>query len=229
MAAELETLKRFLSTTDILNNLYPGYVSLVPAPGANRVIVPHGPCLFVYGFGTVAYGGDPNLQLGVPGDGIAVWRTGFSPGVTATQSQIVSISPILGLSNLSLMVNQPLVVSADNSNATLGPLKTSALAAAGTGYAVNDTGVIDPSATVSGGDATYKVLTRNASTGAVLTYQVTNPGTAWDPALLPATVATDSSGSGTGFTVRATAVTQGNGQLYIEFDYSIVTVPYPVR
>jgi hypothetical protein len=73
--------------------------------------------------------------------------------------------------------------------------------AAGTGYAVNDTGTI-VNATTGAILATYKVLTLSVS--AVATFSITSPGTMYSTGTNIATVAT--TGTGTGFAVDISTV-----------------------
>jgi len=226
MPAEVFTLKRFLTATDILTNLYPGYVTLIPAPGANQIIQVVSPIVVVSGYGTVPYGNDPALQLGSP-----TTLTGWLTGVGLNISASLSYTRILAANGdftssfgaLTALANKALVASFSTGVATQGPIKTSSRAAGGTSYAANDTFQFDADT-----GATGKVLTVTA--GVVQTYSITAAGSALSAAAAdnPATT-TATSGLGTGLTITVTSVTQGNGQLYLEFDYSIVTVPYPVR
>jgi hypothetical protein len=227
--AEVLTLKKFLTANDILNTLYPGTVTLVAPPGANRILLPQGPMQVVYGFGTVAYGVPIPLQIGYP-NALTYWGS-LNIGTDQTASQVSIFNGTNGNLGalphaLSLLVNQPLIASNYDASATYGPIAATSIAAAGSGYAAHDTFTLS----AGGGDATGEVLTVSAMTGHVLTYTITDPGTAYSAAAAdqPSETTTDSE-AGTGLTLNVTSVLQGNGQLYIEFDYSIVTVPYPVR
>lgn len=85
-----------------------------------------------------------------------------------------------------------------------GVILTSSLAAAGTGYAPNDTGnVIDPFGAGTGGQ--YKVLTV-ATDGAVLTYEITAGGTGYTINVDTTQDAAPQPGVGTGFTINILTV-----------------------
>jgi len=84
------------------------------------------------------------------------------------------------------------------SAAAAGSIVTSAIAAAGTGYAVNDTFTINTGTTL----ATGKVLT--VTSGAVATYSILTAGAGYATASGVATTAT--TGVGTGLTLNITAV-----------------------
>lgn len=113
------------------------------------------------------------------------------------------------------------VSSATPASANTGPLgagiSTSTLVAAGTGYAVDDTGIV-----VAGNyNATYKILT--VSSGAVLTYSITAAGGGYSVANNVGTTPSGSQpGSGSGFTINITALT---GYAGIQVDLVASTDP----
>ena len=207
-------------------------IEVAPAPGANRIIQlvsAH----FSYRFGTVPF------NAPFSGSGTDKWTLSLdsahpfvndsAPGavnglVGASQSFIWAATqfhynsgPTTGAANYiapANSVNKPLMLLGDN-DLQAGQIATSTRDAGGTGYAVNDTGTIDPS---NNGSATYKVLTLGAS-NAVATYQITAPGNGY---LVANALDTDASGGGTGFKVNVTAVNKGDGQLITTVLYAII-------
>ena len=106
-------------------------------------------------------------------------------------------------------------------NYDLGPIVTAALGAGGLGYAIGDTGIIN----FNSADATYEVLTVGAG-GAVETFSITGPGTAYATGNGVATATGGAQpGVGVGFTVNITAVQLGNGTLKVVTYYQIIPVP----
>lgn len=223
--SEILTYRNVFPASQILTQTYPGYITLVPAPGANRIIWPTRAALVVYAYKTRPFGA--KLQMGWYPDRL----NDLVADMTASASKISALPvPVPGVSFvLSEFINKAFVLNAYDGALLNGQLGANALAAGGVDYAVNDTGTIDPSATHSNGDATYVVTARNAATHAVTAYRITNPGTGWFYADLPITADTDASGTGTGFQVLVSSVLQGDGELYLDFDYEIITVPYPVN
>lgn len=102
-------------------------------------------------------------------------------------------------------VSNPTPPSA-NTKSFGGVINTTVLAAAGTGYAANDTGIVS----AGNFDATYKVLT--VSGGNVLTYSITVAGTGYAVANNVGTARSGlQPGTGTGFTINITAITGVTG------------------
>ena len=132
---------------------------------------------------------------------------------------VFSSIPLAVVSNKSVTLRAP---AGESWN--MGPIATSTLGAGGSGYAVNDTGVIDPSSTVSSGDATYKVLTVDGS-GAVLTYSVTAAGAVYPVAnAIPTGTGGAQPGAGVGLTLNVTAITPGDGTLVCTLYYAVVSL-----
>jgi hypothetical protein len=198
-------------------------IPLVPAPGAGRVIAVVG-VAFVYLYGThtyfdpqngtnVAYASNLNYPLlGTSSDINVVTQPNssfnYSPGVISTQLNLLP-----GVDNQAVMLT--------GDNLVNGPIVTATLGAAGTGYAVNDTGTI----TTNSGDATYQITSVGAL-GAVTGFTITAPGTEYAVANGVATATGGAQpGAGAGFTVNITAVTLGDGTLKVVTYYQIVPVP----
>jgi hypothetical protein len=198
-------------------------VTLVPAPGAGKIIVPFGyamaylPATFPF---LVPTGGTDQL--------IPIFSFGgFSTGVfcVGLLSQVrgslfysgASFGPLLilpGLDNVALLIKSL-------SPYTNGPIVTATLGAGGAGYVANDTGTVS----TGSADATYKVLTVGGG-GAVLTFQITGAGTSYATANGVATVDGGAQpGVGAGFTVNITAVQPGDGTVKVVTYYQIVPVP----
>lgn len=214
-------------------------VTAIPAPGVGKANHVLGGSLQAV-FGTIAYSGS-NSAIEMTYGGIAFSTStgifGVSesviPLLTATQSEWLPLNSGL-LYNVSGGISAPIVPSViSNKSGTLvgdlpgyssGPILTATLGAAGLLYAPNDTGVIDPSCTVSNCDATYKVLTVGAG-GAVLTFSVIAAGTGYPVANGIATgTGGGQPGIGTGFTVNVTSVTTGDGTLIVTLYYQIVNL-----
>lgn len=119
--------------------------------------------------------------------------------------------------------NQPIVIGNSTADPVAqAPIVTSTLAAGGLLYAPNDTGTIE--AGDSGvTDATYKVLTVGAG-GAVLTYQITNPGTLYDTVSNPVATAVVSGGGDGNLAFNIASVASPGGDLYITCSYRIITL-----
>ena len=207
-------------------------ITIAPAPGVNRMI--QGVSLAVqYKFGTYPFGTvDPNnlftsylayLDVTHVTTQAALFAATSSTLVMQTADYVEQgvahtlLTRDAGLptgSTIADVVNKPLLL-AGQADLQGGRIATSTLNAGGTGYAVNDTGTIDPS---NNGSATYKVLTLGAS-DAVATYQITAPGNGY---VVASGLETDSSGIGTGFKVNVTGINKGDGQLITTVLYAVV-------
>lgn len=216
-------------------------ITIVPAPGAGRAIIVLGGVLESI-FNSVAYVGLGSVSLQLTYDGIAyasttgiaqIDDTGNTPLLTAASSKVLplggSILYIAAGAPYSIaetiFPNKPVKLRCSTGGGyNFGPIVTSTKGAGGSGYAINDTGIIDPGTLVSSGDATYKVLTVDGG-GAVLTYQVTSPGTAY-PVANGITTGTGGGqpGVGTGFTVNTTAIGAGDGALNVTLYFAAITL-----
>lgn len=212
---------RRLTPTDLLVNMYPGYVTLVPAPLPNQVLVPE-TGWGIYTPRTVAY---PSLSANIIqlGWGDFTSAVNCDPNMaTLTATARTFALPYENLVNssrtLALIVGQALNINIADASATYGPIASSTLVSGGSGYAQNDTFEFDYDTGFTG-----TVLTVAPITGAVRTYRIDAQGSALPPGT-NATTAT--SGVGTGLTISVTPL-QGNGYLDISFVYRILTVPYP--
>lgn len=197
-------------------------ITLVPAPGANRIITVLGVAL-AYKFVTIAYQGAGGGALsfkyaGAAADKVAADVSGL---VTGAASGFFYEAGLL-LGNVAILPgddNQAVLLTTSNT-LNAGPIVTATKGAGGAGYAINDTGTINDGSD----DATYKVLTVDGG-GAVLTFQVTGAGTDYT---VENGVATATGGAqpgvGVGFTVNITAVQTGDGTLKVTTFYSILPV-----
>lgn len=196
---------------------------LVPAPGAGMIVAVES-CGFVYHLGTHAYEPEVNpfLEVIYTGGALDLLNSTIPTNLlTGAQSAFA-----YNQGNTPTKIN--ILPGSDNTAVVLsgadfhgGPIVTSTLGAGGLGYVANDTGTL----TDGNGDATYKVLTVGAL-GAVLTYQITAPGTAY-PVENNSPTATGGAqpGVGVGFTVNITAVQNGDGTLKVTTYYSVLPVP----
>ena len=198
-------------------------VTVVPAPGAGKLIVPIA-VFFTYNFNTRAF---QPASVTLPGlayaNNVSLAQTGsWEPILNETASTY--IAPGVGFTAptpFSPGADNQALVAVSDVNFDQGPIATASLGAAGTGYAANDTGTI----TTDSGDATYKVLTVGAG-GAVLTFQITGAGTVYAVGNGKATATGGAQpGVGAGLTINVTAVNAGDGTLKVTTYYQIIPVP----
>jgi hypothetical protein len=230
-------------------------VTLIPAPGARKAI-------FVTGVNLQTIAGTTPYNSG-NGDGLHILYAGMAigskelvtqdeatnPFLTTAGSQVFpwplimvnpGTTPAANIYTFSQIANRAVQIENNTGHSyNNGGIITATLHAGGSGYAVNDTGIIDPGSFGSNADATYKVLT--VSGGAVVTFQVTAAGTnyqlcgggAGDPNVNfgngpGAGYLTGTGGGqpgvGTGFTVNVTAVSAGDYTLAATVYYQVVTL-----
>ena len=195
---------------------------LVPAPGAGKIVAVIGAAA-AYKFGTIAYSSVSDVvAVRYAGDTAQLTDPlGFTGLLTAAQSSF-------GYSE-GLMLAPVLVGPGDDNKAVVlftsvgfndGPIVTATLGAAGTGYAIGDTGTI-----VDGSDDATYIIDTVGALGVVLTFHVTGAGTDYT---VENGVATATGGAqpgvGVGFTVNITAVRTGDGTLKVTTFYSILPV-----
>lgn len=200
----------------------PTNVTLVPAPGAGKIIAVQSIAL-TYLFGTIAYGNQTSSAIIFEGDlDNDLFPTFLVQSILQATRSRFAISPVsLGDSVNILPGDDNTAVVLIGAGFELGPIVTATLGAGGAGYAANDTGTI----TTGGGNATYRVLTVGGG-GAVLTFSITAPGTAYPVGNGQATATGGAQpGAGAGFTVNITAVQTGDGTLKVTTYYSIIPVP----
>lgn len=207
-------------------------IEIAPAPGVGRIIQPLS-FLAQYKFGTVGFTksdgtsgkGAFHLYLDAtralhPSD-LATSVVSFVEATADRAVQYGRFATVGALDNDTVTIFAP----ANSTNAPLmlvgandlqgGAIATSTLNAAGLLYAPGDTGTIDPS---NNGSATYTINTVGGG-GAVATYTITTPGSGY---VVANAVATDTSGTGSGFKVNITAINKGNGSLITTVFYGIV-------
>lgn len=148
-------------------------VPVIPAPGPGKIIVPVFASLFyTAGSGRFALSDFSGAYLGLMGGAGQYQVVVFANIQTLTASQVVPGS--LSNGKLADLINAPLLLGGTKDPGVWGPITSAAVGAAGTGYAVGDTG------TLSGGsaDATYQVTSIGAN-GAITGFTLTNPGTSY--------------------------------------------------
>lgn len=208
-----QPLNAFFNANDILTKLYPGPYILVPAPGVNKIVAPVGNVKAFYGTGSVAFGGDPQLLLGYV-NGAQGAYSNVAVGMNSSISKCRIIPPLGGYGDLSIFANQPLVLVLGDGSAAYAPILTWSLSNAGTGYTAGD------DLTTTNG-STVHVITVNGS-GVILTSALTvnNPE--------PVGIQALSGGSGSDAAISILTIgPQGNGNLFLQLNYEIITVPYP--
>lgn len=200
-----------------LRTLNTAPVEVAPAPGAGRAIV----SFYMVGeFVPVTYPySQPDNAVIVASVYVDPSKNQFSANYKALLQSAAAtyqgtanadLNPLLTAS----AANLPLLLKL-NADLTGGQIAASTRNAGGTGYAVNDTGTIDPG---NNGSAAYKVLTLGAD-NAVSTYQITDPGNGY---VVTDALDTDSSGIGTGFKVNVTGINKGDGRLITTVLYAVV-------
>lgn len=198
-------------------------IAVVPAPGAGKLLVPFNVAL-IYTFGTTVFGTavTDTLELLYSGDTTDMFMSDPGNLVVASASSFFFTQAKRTNATLDAVgVNKALVITNPSGNYNGGAIVTTTLGAAGSGYAVNDTGTI----TTFDADATYIVNSITAG-GHVATFTITNPGTNYLVSNGNATATGGAQpGVGTGFTVNITAVTQGDGTLKVVTYYQVVPVP----
>jgi hypothetical protein len=221
-AAALLTTTTHLTSAQILA-LDSTPVVLIPAPGAGKLTLVFFVAV-VTNPGAVAYTGSVGDDLIFQyGGGTADNVVASMTGLVTSPTPLYTLEPSVGVEQNSLLPgddNQIIQVITPHTF-NVGPIMSATLGAGGLGYAANDTGTI----TTGSGDATYQVLTVGAG-GAVLTFSITAPGTAYTTGNGQATATGGAQpGVGLGFTVNITAVQTGDGTLKVVTYYQIITVP----
>lgn len=198
-------------------------ITLVPAPGAGRIVSVFGIDV-LFKFGTIQYQ-------------VATGSIAFQYADAAHSAVVSALSadPVVGaassFSYLPGTLTTPIAISpgADNTAVVIpagpaynaGPIVTATLGAGGAGYAIGDTGEIDD----GGFDATYVVDTVDGA-GAVLTFHLTATGSRYTVTNgAPTAVGGAQPGVGVGFTVNITAIRAGDGTLKVVTYYQIIPVP----
>lgn len=210
-------------TTAQIRTLHTTPIPVVPAPGAGFIALPVY-VVSVYTFGTVAFGntGNDGLNMFWAGDTSTALISAMSPGMLGSASVLaIGSGSDIGPIAESLGLNKAITATNQTGDYNAGAIVTTTLGAAGTGYAVNDTGTI----TTFDDDATYIVNSIGAG-GAVATFTITNPGTNYLVSNGNATARGGAQpGSGSGLTINITAITQGDGTLKVVTYYQVVPVP----
>lgn len=218
--APLQTVTAITAAQILAMNATP--VVLVPAPGANKIIWVQGLALnFIAG--TFPYNGASGDQLDCFYSGQTIDLVDPSPlsgnlSVAATNYLAASApGTTYTIAGSAAYVNLAVVLSAAQ-NYGGGPITALAVNAAGSGYAVNDTGH------VSGGNGAgeYKVTSIGAG-GAVTGLLVFAGGAGYVPATGVAT--TVLTGGGNGALTVNTTVGQGNGTMKVYTTYQILPNP----
>jgi hypothetical protein len=194
-----------------LNSTTNAPVTIIPAPGAGKVIDPTGSYMF-YNPGTTAFTayGDCGLQFGFLG-------IVLSPLIGSNFGSLTSLTPLIGGQVLAAQVlggqtssydNQPIVV-----NSVCGRVSGSSLAAGGTGFQAGDVFTVNN----SGGAVFAAGVVDTAASGVVATYHLTSQGA--DYAVGPAlTFVPDSISSTSNDRGLRTAVVNAPGSGYVTGD-----------
>lgn len=213
--------------------------TLVAAPGAGKMLVPRYALLeFVYansiysspGFLEVKW---PNATQ-LPGKqtfGLRFtdfsWSATFASTLNHASPNLDNIQVNQPSFDRAWAANQPLILASQPADPQVwqGTITASGVTAGGNNYAVGDTGDIPCTDFLgnAGNPATYVVTT--VSSGHVTGFTLTNhdPGYAVGPGL-PTETSGAQPGTGTGFTVNATAINPPDGDLYVTVVYSEYTV-----
>lgn len=222
-------------TTAALKTLFSAPTPIVVAVGTGRALmVSETVAEYVPGTGSLAVSGNAGIFVGTGNpviDGLvdsAIGQLDALSGFTPAVHQLVHGAG-LGLSAAapkilsSLADNAPLVVGSTTGDPQqVGPITALTITAAGTGYAVNDTGTI--AADQYTGGATYRVTSVAAVTGAVTGLAITAAGDGYGVGTTDATATGGAQpGVGTNLTITPTAVTFA-GDLYVTVTYQTLTL-----
>lgn len=162
--------KVHIPADQIIGAMSSSYVVLWPQETGGIVDAQGGDMFFVYRPGTVAFGGNPYLQVGYPNN-VGALLSGVTLGVDGLTAKILKRTLLTNTAiDLSVAENQPLVVSFASANASYGPIASSTVADGGAGYLAGDTFVLQQDS-----EATGTILTVDGD-GAVLTYSIDTPG-----------------------------------------------------
>jgi hypothetical protein len=233
---------RTLSTSELIQLKTVGCV-IVPAPGANKILLVHdvvvesrfnSAAFYSLVTSMYAYIGDPDTPSAnsptmctVPSDylmssvnEVAAPQNSFKRGFGFNKS-----GNNTKYATSAELENKPLVLAAvadivDNGS---GAINVHRLNTAGTGYAVGDTGRIVGSAT-AGESATY-VVDEVSEAGGVVAYTITSNGSGHAYGLNAATATAGlQPGIGTNFTIDVLSVTPVDEQLQVTTYFSEVTL-----
>lgn len=213
-----------------ISTLFSAPSQLIPPPGPGRMLqVINVTVEFALRPGSLPIGGNPALFYAdgnPPTNANQLTNTG-APVLTDPPAHLVAtLDTLSGLAfdpatvaNLAVNVG---IVTADPGIA--GPIATTTIDTAGTGYAIGDTGHIVPSQ--FGPNATYRVDTVDIGTGAVLTYTITNPGTGFDGLGNPYHAVNSGAqpGIGINFALGVATIAPVAGVLAVTAAYNVVTL-----
>lgn len=226
-------------------------ITLLTAPGANKVIVPTA-ILVQSKTGTVAYlSGATTASFGLyyntvsAGNQITAFsdaagagalflaaantpKTTFNLSIAATVNQWSPGTSFGAALAPTVFANQPIILASAGDSYNSGPITTLTVANGGAGYANGDTFNIDPTSTLlDTADATGHVVL--ATGGVVQTVAINTPGTAYS--VTTSNVGTGpyptvhTSGAGNdALTVNVTGATTGNGTGAVFIWYNVTTL-----
>lgn len=217
-------------TASQLTHLFSSPLELLPAPGANLMIMPvemylqFFPGSNIYGdvsqgiqitYGSYDPGDNPDIVPNIPTNAQVSGLTVFDR---------FKMGDNLVFSNVA---NQPINLVYTAQDLLFGITTSVSIANGGTLYAMGDTGAIeDASGANAGNEATYTVLTVDGG-GAILTFTLDTGGVLGQPGYKAGQTYDDDAGSasgiGTGATWLVNTITQGNGTAKIFIAYRILS------
>lgn len=212
-------------TSDELLNMSSAPITVVPAPGAGKAIIPHS---FAYRakFGTVQYSsGEEEATIRYTnGSGPNLSGSTAKPNVEAREDLVSTGVFAPGLFPYPAIENKPIVMACGSDIGTLGVITAAVVGAGGSGYAVGDSGVVD----FGDGNAQYHV--DSVSGGAVTAFHFEQfdfdseapiGGSSYEVANGVPTYTNNGSGNGA-FTVNVTAIAVGDGTARMIFKYEVI-------
>lgn len=198
-----------LSTSQILH-LHSAPITIVPNPGPGKAIVPVS-AAYANKFGTIPFTGDARLFWGASSSGLALLQANIA---TTHDSISFDIDSGLLTETYAAMGDVPVVLSCSTEPASFGKITSSNVQAAGSGYAVNDTGIID------GGSSSGYTVNAVDGGGGVTAYTVDAGSSGYATGVTTTEVGT---GAGDGlFTVDITAIAPGDGTGSLTFVYYVL-------
>lgn len=213
-------------TSEMLNSLSSSPKNLVESPGEGLAIIPH-KITWVFRVGTIAFGCSEvagNLtHIYYSGDEsppiLICDESGEFPTFTSDVDVMQVSDPASSYVLNSLLDNRSVILTNDDFDfSTWGAIAEFDIDAAGSGYAVDDTGTITSS---DGVDLAEYIITEVGEGDVISLSITTNPG---GYRVENGLVTTATSGAGTGLTIDVTEINPGNGTAIIAVDYSVLDV-----
>lgn len=219
---EIYSTTRILSAAELIA-FAGGAIEVVSPPGDGKIIWPLS-FMLIYNFGTFDFSVSAALDLQSHGSGLPVISAGlvamFGSGASTVEQAIGQLDA--GFADfVPSYIDLGIDLVLTGGSFAAGGISAATIGAAGTGYALHDTGVV----TTGNADATYEI-TGVGALGIVTSFIITFPGTGYATGAGQATATGGGQpGIGTNFTVDVTAINDGDGSLKVTTLYQVIDVP----